>query len=911
MAKTQNDHLKSHDKHLDNGLKKSEPLKTQIQQDQFGESVQLTHAIQTPEQANPNTIQLLQERYGNQEVRRIVEPVKTEESAVDQGGFLKKYVSDEIHRARSGGQPLQSGISDQMKPKFGNSIDNVRIHTDQNSDLISKKIQAKAFTIGNDIFFRKGAYSPNTEQGRHTLMHELTHVVQQSSRSISNAPLKLGEPDDKFEQEAEGFAQGNQSHVPTGSGKSDGVVQRFSLAGVKKSIGGIFSRGDKSGTTSTPTPAPVTPPPVPTIPAGLIQDEWVLIQKAGVVDKDDWRSIDPSKQRAIFDLIKTDFLIAQKLVSAHKASSWPTDDNGAEIFDAAKLKTINTTFMFDFSGWNSLKKEYKKLLFSFSAKPYIATLAVFAKADKWPKDGSDQDITDENIFKTITETWKISLAQWQSISDKNQRGFLLSNSGKSYSDELVRAAFQNKWPKNGSDQPILDDGLITKIRDDIGLNLWQWSQLASSARRGFLLSAAGTLTKAQLNELARSAISGIWPLNGGDQDISVASDWKKIKDAFPQMSPSYWNGFDKFTRTDALSKSDVAGVKEVINKANFTRDSKEGAMDKIGGVAGHGATDAVLGTIGLAGSITGLSKGTGDNADIDRGSASVGAVADAGNVMASGGSLLGSIAQLRRGNKLAGENRSKASQEVGKKQQSKGRWGITQSVFGLAGSSASFSGNVIKANDPTSDSASNASGGLGVASGFLGMFGSALGVGKGSASMHSARKRSGLAKTFVEEGATTGSDSEKLSNIAKLTAKSQNKTGKGLGIFKGVTSFLGSALGSAGSIGGLAGMGKESGFGLGIAGAALSGIGILGGIGQMIAESKGKPDEAELTQQAKNLIELLRNPSGPQRRRAAEFVKNVLKINLVDLNDDKTWSAWIEEDEEAATALIKSKLSKF
>ncbi|MDO9086877.1 MAG: DUF4157 domain-containing protein [Anaerolineaceae bacterium] len=913
MAKTQNEHLKSHDKNQDNHLHKTESLKPQIQKDLSGLNAQLTHAVISPEKANPGTIQMLQERYGNNEVRRIVQPDQANEAVVDQRGNLKKYVSDEIQRARSGGQPLQLDVSDQMKQKFGHGFENVRLHTDQKSDHISRKIQARAFTIGNDIFFRKGAYSPNSEQGKNTLMHELTHVVQQSSSSNSNGPLKLGDPNDKFEQEAEGFAKGGPGNSHPKTGSSSGAVQRLSLAGVKKSVGGIFSRGSKPGSSPTSTTAPTTTPPVPTTPAGLLPDEWALIQKAGVVDRNDWRSIDPNRQKAIFDSIKTDFSIAQQLVSANKASSWPADDNGAEIFDVAKLRTIIKTFTFDFSSWNGLKKEYKKLLFSFSTKPYIASLAEFAKVDKWPKDGSDQDISDENIFKTITEIWKISLVQWQSISDKNQRGFLLSNSGKSYSDELVKAAIQGKWPKDGSDNPILDDGKITNIIDGIGLNLGIWSQIVSSSRRGLLINSVGTLSKDQLNELARSAISGVWPLNGSDQDISTANDWKKIKDALPKISPSYWNGFDSITRTDALSKSDSAGVKEVINKANFTRNSKEGAMDKIGEVSGHGATDTVLSSIGLAGSITSLSKGTGDNATLDRAGASTSAVADAGNLLASGGSLLGGIAQFSRGKKMANENSSRASQEIGKKQKSRGKWGITQSLFGMAGSGSSLAGNVTKASDPTSDSNDKASSGLGVAGGFFGMFGSALGLGKGSASMNSARKRSSGAKKFIKEAPTGGTltdEENKMNAIAQFTAKNQNKTGKGLGIFKSVTSFVGSALGTIGSIGSLAGMSKEGGFGLGIAGAALSGLGIAGGIGQMVAEGKGKPKDADLETQAVNIIELLRLGT-PKGLEAAKFVKDVLKINLIDLTDTSTWTAWIDEDLEAAKALIKSKLSKF
>jgi hypothetical protein len=262
---------------------------------------------------------------------------------------------------------------------------------------------------------------------------------------------------------------------------------------------------------------------------------------------------------------------------------------------------------------------------------------------------------------------------------------------------------------------------------------------------------------------------------------------------------------------------------------------------------------------------------------------------------------------------MSDKNSSRASKQYGEKEKSRGRWGISQSVFGMASSGSSFSGNVIKANDPSGDTADKASSGLGVAGGFFGMVGSALGLGKGSASMHSARKRSSAAKGFIKAAPTSGAltnDEVKMNAIAQFTAKHQNKTGKGFGIFKSVTSFIGSALGTTGSIGSLAGMSKEGGFGLGIAGAALSGLGILGGIGQMIAEKKNKPSDSELNTQATNLIGLLRSSDANTSKKAAEFVVNVLKINLINLGDTNSYTSWIDEDEAAATALIKSKLSK-
>jgi len=927
MAKTQNDHMKVQEKNQDSHLQKATSLQSQIQQDQFGFSSQLTHAVNFPEQAKPETIQLLQEKYGNNEVRRIVQPRVSNEPLVDQNRTLDKQIADEIQRARGGGQPLGSEISSQVTQKFGKSLDNVRVHTDRKSDQISRQINARAFTVGNDIFFRSGAYFPNSEQGKQTLLHELTHVVQQSSSGTSAGPLKLGEPDDQYEREADHISRSASKARQSGVALNKGVVQRLSMAGIKKKVGSVFSRGDSSGAIASnltqqnpsqqqnPTQVkPSSPPPVPTTPPGLFPEEWELVQKAGVKDKDEWKTFFPSEKRAILDAVKSDFPVAQKLVEAEKSYNWPVDETGNKTYNLGKIKDINGKLGMEFSVWSNLKQEYRKSLLEVINQPFVSTLAGLAKTDKWPKDGSNNDITDESVLKTITQTWKISLDQWNLITAADQREFLLKNSNKPYADELVRAAIRNLWPNDGSNKPILDDSSLTKITDGMGINLWTWINVNSAGQRDFLLKAGGSLSKDNLKELALSAKSGIWPKDGSGNDISSANEWKKIKDAFPSITPISWNGFDSSTRLSALAETDITKRKNIINSANYQRKSKETNLEKAGGVASHAGFDLVAGTLGTTSGIIGASKGTGDNAGLDRASGIVGATGDVLSMGTSATQFLGSTSKISRGKKMANDpNASLAMKALGRKEMSKGKWGAAQSGLGFFGSTASLGGNLTKSIDPESKGAKDTSSGFGVASGFLGMFGSALGLGKGSASMHSARKRSGLAKSFVKTaatGQTLSAEEQKMNEIAQFTAKNQNKTGKGFGIFKSVTSFLGSAVNTIGSIGSLAGFSNEAGLGLGITGAALSGVGVLGGIGQWAAESKGKPQEADLEGQAVKLISLLRL-GDPKGKEAAKFVQTVLKINLVKADDPTTWSNWIDEDEEAAKALIKSKLSKF
>ena len=64
---------------------------------------------------------------------------------------------------------------------FGADFSDVRIHTGKYADYMANIRNALAVTIGNDIYFKDGAFSLDTEEGQKLLAHELQHVVQASN----------------------------------------------------------------------------------------------------------------------------------------------------------------------------------------------------------------------------------------------------------------------------------------------------------------------------------------------------------------------------------------------------------------------------------------------------------------------------------------------------------------------------------------------------------------------------------------------------------------------------------------------------------------------------------------------------------------------------------------------------------
>jgi len=109
-----------------------------------------------------------------------------------------------------GGRPLGDRTRATMERALGTDLSDVRIHDDSAASRSAEAIRARAYTVGNDVVFREGAYRPDTADGQRVLAHELTHVVQQRSGPVDGTAtgngIALSDPDDRFERAAEANA---------------------------------------------------------------------------------------------------------------------------------------------------------------------------------------------------------------------------------------------------------------------------------------------------------------------------------------------------------------------------------------------------------------------------------------------------------------------------------------------------------------------------------------------------------------------------------------------------------------------------------------------------------------------------------------------------------------------------------
>lgn len=151
----------------------------------------------------PQKVTQLQQTVGNGAVQRWLVQRQGNTGATE----VEEETAGVINQERGHGNTLDAGIAAQVGGTLGNDLSQVHVHTDPTAHQLNHQLGAKAFTIGNDIFFREGAYNPSSSEGQHLLAHELTHVVQQGGSQASvQGKMMVNDPNDQYESQADSVA---------------------------------------------------------------------------------------------------------------------------------------------------------------------------------------------------------------------------------------------------------------------------------------------------------------------------------------------------------------------------------------------------------------------------------------------------------------------------------------------------------------------------------------------------------------------------------------------------------------------------------------------------------------------------------------------------------------------------------
>ncbi|MFJ9421589.1 DUF4157 domain-containing protein [Streptomyces sp. NPDC101249] len=130
---------------------------------------------------------------------------------------------------RSAGQPLGERLRTEMEARFGGvDFSDVRVHSDVAAGHSAREIGARAYASGSHIVVGEGGAD------KHTLAHELTHVVQQRRGPVAGTDnghgLRVSDPSDRFEREAEATARRVMSEPVSEHRHTDGRAPARSAA---------------------------------------------------------------------------------------------------------------------------------------------------------------------------------------------------------------------------------------------------------------------------------------------------------------------------------------------------------------------------------------------------------------------------------------------------------------------------------------------------------------------------------------------------------------------------------------------------------------------------------------------------------------------------------------------------------
>lgn len=119
-----------------------------------------------------------------------------------QGAAVQRSAVHDVLRAP--GRPLDDATRTDMEARLGADFSDVRIHSDSAAKASAAEVGARAYTSGSHVVIGDGG------NDRHTLAHELTHVIQQRQGPVAGTDngtgLRVSDPSDRFEREAEANA---------------------------------------------------------------------------------------------------------------------------------------------------------------------------------------------------------------------------------------------------------------------------------------------------------------------------------------------------------------------------------------------------------------------------------------------------------------------------------------------------------------------------------------------------------------------------------------------------------------------------------------------------------------------------------------------------------------------------------
>lgn len=144
------------------------------------------------------------------------------------GARAEAAVADAAQRT---GDPLPAPLARDLSRALGADLRGVRTHASTEAADAAHALGARAYTLGQDMYFARGAYDPRTTEGQHLIAHEAAHTVQAPMPTTGpERGLEVSTPHDPLEVDADRFADAfvaGKAHTPAARAAAGGPVLRY------------------------------------------------------------------------------------------------------------------------------------------------------------------------------------------------------------------------------------------------------------------------------------------------------------------------------------------------------------------------------------------------------------------------------------------------------------------------------------------------------------------------------------------------------------------------------------------------------------------------------------------------------------------------------------------------------------
>ena len=153
-----------------------------------------------------HTLGGLQAMRGNQFVLQML-AVDPGISGLATAAATRSAVRNVVESGRTG-VAVPEAARDAFEAATGADVGGVEIYSDSASHAAAAALGARAFTLGQKIYFNQGELQPGTAEGQGLIFHELTHTLQQRGATPPETDaLSVGSPHDTHEREADAVAR--------------------------------------------------------------------------------------------------------------------------------------------------------------------------------------------------------------------------------------------------------------------------------------------------------------------------------------------------------------------------------------------------------------------------------------------------------------------------------------------------------------------------------------------------------------------------------------------------------------------------------------------------------------------------------------------------------------------------------